>query len=242
MQKFITNQLSQFPTQLTIAQVVDQPALQSGLQQALQGAFEQQYGPVEQKMKRDVEEMKRAADTKVAEIRKTQTAGLQELTGLEGQMRGQMENQERLIWEIERVVGEKNTALTYSHNQATAQIYDMQGRIRESMQRMTELKDRIEEKQRKLEIQTEIDIPGGDRVKFTVFNRKLYSFDDAVLRFLAPDYSSYYSDGVIEPTIPGKASIEVSAPLPKEFPPNVAYQVAICRKDEVISNYKQFIT
>lgn len=242
MQEFLDNQLSLLPRQLRIAQIVDQTALQNGLQQSQKELFEQTFRPVEGKMKRDVEEMKKAAEAKVAEIRRAETAGLQELEGLKGQIQAQMDNQERLVGEIARVVEEKSTALATSHHQARTDIYEMRQTVAGLKQSTETLSTLIQKKQIKAEIKGEIDNPGGDRVKFQVLNKKMYCLDHSVLRlFNSYDQSVYWSQEIV-PVIPGHAQLEVSALLPEDFPPNVDYDVAIWMNGKVISNSVQYRT
>lgn len=239
MQRFLDNQLSTVPRELTVAQVLDLPALQQSLQQTLQESFEQQYRPVDAKIKQEIEEMGKTAERKVAEIRGVQQGKLRELEELKGKMRESQQNQDQFVGEIERIVGEKGLGITLSHNQAREEIRQMHEKIAECSQIARQLFSDIERKKIKAEIRGEIDVGGGDQVTFEVNNRKIYCLEDCVLRFLGPDGNPYFS-GVIEPVVPGYQKATVTAQLPADLAPNNTYQVAIWKNEAVISNFVSF--
>jgi hypothetical protein len=240
MQRFLDNQLNTVPRELTVAQVLDLPALQQSLQQTLQESFEQQYLPVDAKIKREIEEMGKTAERKVVEIRALQEGKLRELDELKGKMRESQQNQDQFVGEIERIVGEKGFGIAQSHNQAREEIRQMHEKIAECSQIARNLFSEIERKQFKAEIRGEIEVGGGDQVTFNVNNRKIYCLEDCVLRFLGPDGNPYYS-GVIEPVVPGYQQANVSAQLPADLAPNNIYQVAIWKNETVISRSVPFL-
>lgn len=239
MKRFLDTQLSTIPSELTIAQVLDLPALQQTLQQTLQDSFEQQYRPLEGKIKREIEEMGKTAERKVGEIGTLLEGKRTELEGLKGKMRESQQSQTQFIGEIERIVCEKGNQMAQSYNQAREEISQMHDQVLKMDQDARNLYFEIEKRKMKAEIQGEIDTEGGDKVTFVLNNRKMYSLEGCLLQFSGSDGNTLYS-GTIEPAVPGYQTAKVLAQLPDNFTPNIEYSVAVWRNNTVISNSVPF--
>ena len=240
MQRFLDDQLYTIPRELTVVQVLDLPSLQQNLQQILQDSFDQQYRPLEAKIKRDIEEMGKNVERKEAEIRTLVEGKQRELEGLKGEMMGNMQKQTQFVGEIERIAGEIGSGITQSYHQARDEIWQMHEKVMECDQMARNLFSEIEKKQMKADIVGDIEVEGGDKVTFELNNRKMYCLEGCVLRFLSPDDTLYFS-GLIEPVVPGYQKAKVFAQIPDNFVPDISYQVAVWRNDAVISKSVQFV-
>lgn len=238
-QLFLDSLISSLPTNITIAESIDIQTLQTTLEKNLRDSFEKLYQPIEKEIQGKVENVRKETEKKVGEMQKSQEAQQSELNMLLGQMKEKQEQQGQLVTEIETIVVAKTTEMANSHAQFRTEIDQMRGKVTELSQQTQELYAKIQAKQLKVEIQSNI-VCTGERVKFSVFNTKLYCFEECVLRFQC-DYGVFDS-GVVD-VMQGRRKSDVTALLPENLPGNTVFAVAIYDRDgKMISNVVEFQT